>query len=149
MSERILRALMQLFAILARVDDVSEKENSITSSRGLKIVALFLGQELSANLVEEYISIFDKYLVSIHGINKGKDGVKKRNSVNSVKILRICSDINKELTQRQKFIVMVRIIEFLRTNDNITQQEIEFVNTVGEVFNIELEEYQTILEFVG
>ncbi len=98
MSERILRALMQLFAILARVDDVSEKENSITSSRGRKIVALFLGQELSANLVEEYISIFDKYLVSIHGINKGKDGVKKKNSVNSVKILRICSDINKELT---------------------------------------------------
>src|SRR5690554_5287042 len=88
MSERILRALMQLFAIIARVDEVNDLEDveTITSSRGRKVVKLFLGQELNASLVEEYLKEFDQYLNTHHGIKRRKDGVKKRTSVNSVKI---------------------------------------------------------------
>src|SRR5690554_2170578 len=99
MSERILRALMQLFAIIARVDEVNDLEDIdiITSSRGRKIVKLFLGQELNKSLVEEYLQEFDTYLNIHHGVKRRKDGVKKRTSVNSVKILRICSEINQEL----------------------------------------------------
>src|SRR5690554_868341 len=148
MSEKILRALMQLFAIIARVDETSEIGETIKSSRGREIVKLFLEQELSANLVEEYLLLFDEYLQKIHGLKKGKKGIRKKQSVNSVKVLRICSDINKELTQRQKFIVLVRILEFLRANESVTEQEIEFVNTVGEVFNIQKEEYDALFQFV-
>ncbi len=150
MSERILRALMQLFAIIARVDELPEDslEDTITSSKGRKIVKLFLSQELNAELVKQYLSVFDKYLQSHHGIKKKKDGRKKRTSVNSVKILRICSEINQELTQRQKFIVLIRIIEFIQANDQISEQELEFVNTVGDAFNVNKEEYNTIYEFV-
>ncbi|HZH86829.1 MAG TPA: ATP-binding cassette domain-containing protein [Brumimicrobium sp.] len=150
MSERILRALMQLFAIIARVDEVNDLEDveTITSSRGRKVVKLFLGQELNASLVEEYLKEFDQYLNTHHGIKRRKDGVKKRTSVNSVKILRICSEINQELTQRQKIIVLVRIIEFILTNQSIKEQEIEFVNTVSESFNVNKEEYNAIFSFV-
>lgn len=150
MSERILRALMQLFAIIARVDDISEDSdlNQITSSRGKKIVKLFLSQELNAELVDEYLKVFDEFLNTHHGVKKRKDGKKKRTSVNSVKILRICNDINSELTQRQKIIVLIRIIEFILTNDTVTDQELEFVNTVGESFNVSKEEYDTIFSFV-
>src|SRR5690554_7692296 len=90
MSERILRALMQLFAIIARVDDINDLEDTdvVTSSRGRKIVKLFLGQELSSGLVEEYLEEFDTYLNIHQGVKRKKDGVRKRTSVNSVKILR-------------------------------------------------------------
>lgn len=150
MSERILRALMQLFAIIAKVDELPEDsvDDTITSSRGRKIVKLFLSQELNAELVKQYIKVFDEYLQTHHGVKKKKDGRKKRTSVNSVKILRICSEINQELTQRQKFIVLVRIIEFIQANDEITEQELEFVNTVGDAFNVNKEEYNTIYKFV-
>lgn len=150
MSERILRALMQLFAIIARVDDINDLEDTdvVTSSRGRKIVKLFLGQELSSGLVEEYLEEFDTYLNIHQGVKRKKDGVRKRTSVNSVKILRICSEINQELTQRQKIIVLVRIIEFIQTNEVINEQEIEFVNTVGEAFNINQEEYNALYSFV-
>src|SRR5690554_4135260 len=150
MSERILRALMQLFAIIARVDEVNDLEevDFITSSRGRKVVQLFLGQELNSSLVEEYLKEFDKYLNTHHGLKRRKDGVKKRTSVNSVKILRICSEINQELTQRQKIVVLVRIIEFILTNESVEDQEIEFVNTVGESFNVSKEEYDALFSFV-
>ena len=150
MSERILRALMQLFAIIARVDDISENQESdeITSTKGRRIVELFLSQELNAELVEEYLKLFDEYLNVHQGIQKKKDGKKKRTSVNSVKILRICSEINRELLQRQKVIVLIRIIEFIQANGNATEQELEFVNTVGDAFNVPHEEYDTIYKFV-
>ena len=52
MSERILRALMQLFAIVARVDDVSGElegdPTGIKSSRGREIIGGFLKSELSS-----------------------------------------------------------------------------------------------------
>lgn len=150
MSDKILRALMQLFAIIARVDEFPEdtEEERITSSNGRKVVELFLSQELNNDLVEQYLRVFDEYLNTHHGIKKKKDGKKKRNSVNSVKILRICSEINKELTQRQKFIVLIRIIEFIQANENVSEQELEFVNTVGDAFNVIQEEYNTIYNFV-
>lgn len=150
MSERILRALMQLFAIIAKVDDIEEGSLSeeITSSKGRKIVKLFLRQELSPELVNQYLKQFDDFLNTHHGIQKKKDGKKKRTSVNSVKILRICAEINEELTQRQKIIVLVRLIEFVHANENVYEQELEFVTTVADAFNVDKTEYQTIFTFV-
>jgi len=150
MSERILRALMQLFAIIAKVDDIDEGSLSeeITSSKGRKIVKLFLRQELSPELVNQYLKQFDEYLNTHHGVQKKKDGRKKRTSVNSVKILRICSEINEELTQRQKIIVLVRLIEFVNANDSVNDQELEFVSTVADAFNVDQNEFKTIYTFV-
>ena len=150
MSERILRALMQLFAIIARVDDLEEDAltDEITSTKGRKIVKTFLRQELNPELVNQYLKLFDKYLNTHQGTKKSKDGKKKRTSVNSVKILRICAEINQELTQRQKIIVLVRVIEFVHANGHVNEQEKEFVNTVAESFNVQSKEYQEIYDFV-
>jgi ABC-type multidrug transport system ATPase subunit len=141
---------MQLFAIIAKVDDIEEESLSeeITSSKGRKIVKLFLRQELSPELVNQYLKLFDAYLNTHHGFQKKKDGKKKRTSVNSVKILRICSEINEELTQRQKIIVLVRLIEFVNANESVNEQELEFVSTVADAFNVEQNEYKNIYTFV-
>ena len=110
MSERILKALMQLFAIIAKVE-VNEKTNEISSDeKSRKVVSLFLKQELNQEMVKAYLELFDNYIDTHHGKSKRKDGKRKRTSVNSVKILRICTQINEELKQRQKVIVLIRII---------------------------------------
>ena len=45
---------------------------------------------------------------------KGKKTVRrKRRSLNSVKVLRICTQINEELEQKQKVIVLVEVLEFI------------------------------------
>lgn len=140
MSERILKALMQLFAIIAKVDGVT------SSSRG--IVQTFLKQLLSNEQVEAYLKIFDEFLEAHHQVSKRKDGSQKRTSLNSVKVLKICTQINAELEQKQKIVVLVRLIEFIHSSNEISDQELEFVQTVAETFNVDGEEFKRILTFI-
>lgn len=148
MSERILKALMQLFAIIAKVE-INEQTNEISSDEdSRKVVSLFLKQELNQERVKEYLDLFDSFIETHHGKSKRKDGKRKRTSVNSVKILRICTQINEELKQRQKVIVLIRIIEFIDSDKEISDQEHEFAATVSETFNISQEEFNSCLNYV-
>ncbi len=146
MSERIFKALMQLFAIIAKVDETNN--DSIESSNGKKIIESFLRSELNASLVRDYIKMFDEFLMTHHMSSSKKDGERKRTSLNSVKVLRICSQINEELTQRQKMIVLLRIFEFINAGDSVSDQDTEFINTVSETFNIDTNEYNSIKKFI-
>ena len=139
MSERILKALMQLFAIVANVgrDDSNARE----------FVRLFLDEQLNKELVNEYLAVYDQYYEEQ---NKKREGLKarKRTSLNSVKVLKICMEINKELTQKQKIYVLIQLLEFIYQNDNDTDQALEFVDTVSDSFNISQKEYILIRDFV-
>ncbi len=148
MSQRILKALMQLFAIIARVDEEIDISNPITNGHGRKIVKAFLKQELGSAAVEEYLKLFDEFLIAYQGKSTKKDGKRKKTSVHSVKVLRICTQINEELTQRQKMIVLVRILEFINANEVVADQEREFAKTVADTFNVSMDEYKKIKDFV-
>lgn len=148
MSERILKALMQLFAIIAKVEVNEETGEFKLDAGGRTIVDMFLRQELSQEQVEEYLALFDEHLETHQGKLKKKDSKRKRTSVNSVKVLKICTQINEELTQRQKVIVLIRILEFIFANDEISDQEYEFAETVADTFNISREEFGLCLDFV-
>ncbi|MBS1645937.1 MAG: ATP-binding cassette domain-containing protein [Bacteroidetes bacterium] len=139
MSERILRALMQLFAIIAKVDGVT--------NTGRTVVQQFLKQQLNQELVEQYLIVFDEFLEAHHQVTKKKDGTAKRTSLNSVKVLKICTEINKELEQNQKIIVLIRLLEFVHSSNEISEQELEFVTTVAETFNISNEEFSNLRYF--
>jgi len=146
MSEEILQALMQLFAIIAKQDDGVEKTER-------DFVLLFLRQQISGSKVEEYIKLFDDK----SGFNKtnseteDEEPTKKRKltSVNdSVKILGISKKINKTLTQKQKVIVLVRLFELVISDKKITEQRMAIINTVAEVFNISFDDVKNIESFV-
>ncbi len=136
MSESILKALMQLFAIIATAnkEGVNEKSRSIVES--------YLRLMLSSEQVTEYLQLFDKYVEERGGGGK-KDGTqeRKRTSLNSVKVLRICEQINGELKQDQKLLVLLQLLEFISFGEEITEQEIDFVKTVSDIFNIPEDEY--------
>ena len=87
---------MQLFAIIAKVE-INEQTNEISSDEvSRKIVSLFLKQELNQEMVKAYLELFDSYIDTHHGKSKRKDGKRKRTSVNSVKILRICIPVHRK-----------------------------------------------------
>ena len=140
MSERILRALMQMFAIIAKVDGIN--------NTGRQIVQSFLKQQLNLEQVETYLKIFDEYLESHQNASKKKEGAAKRTSLNSVKVLRICTQINQELEQPQKVIVLIRLLEFIYSSNEISDQEFEFVTTVADTFNIPNEEFLLLKSFI-
>ena len=139
MSERILKALMQLFAIVANVGE----DNKL----GRDFVAFFLKQQLNQELVNKYLEVFDEF---VEQQSRKKDGSKarKRTSVNSVKVLVICTQINKELTQKQKIFVLLKLLEFVYLDDDVVPQALEFADTVADTFNIEPEEYKRCKSFI-
>ncbi|MDN5203354.1 ATP-binding cassette domain-containing protein [Fulvivirgaceae bacterium BMA10] len=140
MSEEILKALTQLFAIISKQDEgvtVTERD----------FVIQFFNQELDKDSVEEYIKLYDEYI----GDNKN-DGAEKKKKLTSVKdsvrILGICKKINKTLTQKQKVVVLIKILELVASDSNLSDRRMEIINTVSEVFKFEKEEYELILKFV-
>ena len=102
MNETILRALMRLFAIISNFAD-----EGVT---GRSVVESYLKQQLNQELLEEYLKIFDEF-IELHHSKKGK----KRMSANSVKVLAICEQINEELRQEQKILVLLQLLEFIYT----------------------------------
>jgi ABC transport system ATP-binding/permease protein len=138
MSEKILKALMELFAIIACPDNNGKDRRSVVLS--------FLSRQLNHELVNEYLEIFESYYEKHQALNIERG--EKRIGADSVKVLRICNDINKELAQKQKVIVLVQLFEFVKSNEcNISDQEFAFITAVSDSFNIPEEEYKLIRDF--
>ncbi|MBK8808220.1 MAG: ATP-binding cassette domain-containing protein [Bacteroidales bacterium] len=142
MNEQILKALMQLFAIVANVN----KEGDIGLSR--TIVRAYLKNQLNKKLQNEYLKLFDDYLEFHHKGTEADEKARKKTAANSVKVLMICQQINENLQQDQKILVVIQLLEFIRNGFELTQKEKEFVETVAETFNISESEYANINSFV-
>ena len=139
MSEEILKALMQLFAIIYKQDDSGKEEQD-------EYVKEFLLSQISRERFDTY---FDQYTEYINA-ESSEDGEVKRTSVkDSVRTLAICKRINKTLSQKQKSIVLVRITEFIYITETISKLRLELLATISEVFKIEKDEYENILRFTA
>jgi ABC-type multidrug transport system ATPase subunit len=143
MSEEILKALMQLFAIIARQDvGLSLREREFVES--------FLKQQLSESSVNEYLRLFDGYVEQEGKTREENDGgeVRLTSVRDSVKILGIAKKINRTLTQKQKVVVLIRLLELINSDQNFTSQRMAIIDTTSEVFNISKQEYKAISGFI-
>ncbi|HRJ30336.1 MAG TPA: ATP-binding cassette domain-containing protein [Cyclobacteriaceae bacterium] len=139
MSEEILKALTQLFAIIT-------KQDGGVSANERQYVINFFQTELDQDTIKEYLAQYDEQ----SGYGKtGDDAGKKLTSVKeSVRVLGICKKINKTLTQKQKIVVLIKLLELVAIDKNFSAQRMEIINTVSTVFNIEKEEYDLIESFI-
>ncbi len=140
MSEEILKALIQLFALIAF------PRTEIKSRRF--IVKSFLNQQLNSRLIEEYLELFDNLHEEHERRLSDKDKFRKRHAASSVKVLKIATEINEALTYYQKLIVLIQLIEFLNIDLGMSDFEREFILSVAQTFNIPEEEYISIIDFV-
>ncbi|MDF1560128.1 MAG: ATP-binding cassette domain-containing protein [Bacteroidales bacterium] len=145
MSESILRALIQLFALISDIQTDRE-----ISSRGRDVVRLFLSKHLNNEQVLKYMAMFDEYLRIYYPDVISKDSIKdrKRTSLTAMRILAICEKINEELQQKQKIYVLAQLMDFISFSAEITGKELEFLETVATAFNIHQTEYEDILGFI-
>ena len=85
MSEQILKALMQLFAIIAHPTSEARDRRSIVES--------FLKRQLNQETVKVYLKVFDDYYNLHEEKLSEKSKRKKRTSSSSVRVLKICTQI--------------------------------------------------------
>ncbi|MFC2116460.1 ATP-binding cassette domain-containing protein [Bacteroidota bacterium] len=141
MSEEILKALMQLFALIIKQDGgVEEKEKNYVRN--------FLSHQLAIENVSYYYSLFEDHAVLGEELS-GESGLEKLTSVkDSVRVLGICKKINKTLHQNQKVIVLLRLYELVNSDRKFTKQRMAIISTVADVFKIEKTEASSIEKYV-
>jgi ABC transport system ATP-binding/permease protein len=140
MSEEILKALMELFALIVKQDRgilMNERE----------YVSGFLNKQLTSETVLEYLALFDEHAGPV--LQRSELNEPSAPSVkDSVKILGICKKINRTLNQEQKVVVLMRLYELVNTDRQFTLQRMNIINTVAEVFKISSIEFAAIEQFV-
>jgi ABC-type multidrug transport system ATPase subunit len=136
---------MQLFAIIA-------KQDAGVETTQVDYVKNFLQQQLNDNEVKEYFTLFMQYSGLKDDDKGGEEEEKKTRKLTSVKdsvrILGLCKKINKTLTQKQKVVVLVRLFEIVNADRQFTDQRMQIINTVAEVFNVAKDEFAGIETFV-
>lgn len=140
MSEEILKALMELFALIVKQDG-----GMIMDER--EYVSGFLVKQLTSETVREYLALFDEHAGPV--IEKPARNEPLPPSVrDSVKILGICKKINRTLNQEQKVVVLMRLYELINADRRFTPQRMNIINTVAEVFKISPDEFEATEQFV-
>src|SRR6478735_2723222 len=125
MSEEILKALVQLYAIITKQDGgVTEKER--------EFVINSFKRKLSNDLVRKYSELYDELI----GDNKSTSEKDERKSSltsvkDSVRTLGIAKKINKTLSYKQKIVALIELLELVRSDGNLTPQRISIIDTVS------------------
>ncbi len=135
-----MKALMQLFAIVADVDGLNDKSKDT--------VRQFLEEELSPSIVAEYLQLYDEYVQKHHFRKRKKDGVVKHTARNAVKILRIATELNQTLTRQQKLLVLIRLVEYIYEQNILSDQNLEFLAAIAEAFNVNPDEFKLLQKFI-
>lgn len=140
MSEQILKALMELFALIVKQDN-----GILVNER--KYVSDFLDKQLTRETVKEYLALFDEHAGPVMNVTAMKESLSP-SLRDSVKIFGICKKINRTLNQEQKVVALMRLYELVNTSRQFTIQRMNIINTVAEVFKISTPEFFAIEQFV-
>lgn len=120
---------MRLFAVVAKEGDVTRQERDQ--------IRIFLQEHLTHSAVESYLHFFDE-------ITKNP----QTNASDEEKIRQLCLEINPELTQKQKIIIILDLVSIIQADGDISETEERLVNTIGESFKISQAGIEAIKMFV-
>jgi ABC transport system ATP-binding/permease protein len=130
MSEDVLKTVLKLFSVVAKVDDVTDKERE--QVRG------FLEDHVSLPRVPVYMKQFEELVMQ-----------KSTTLTDTVILQQLCADINQQVTQKQKVIIVLELIRIIAADSSISDREDELVKIVSRSFNIADTETELIEAFLS
>ncbi len=137
MNESILEALMRLFALVAFVNEKGQP--------GIEraVVKDYLHRQFSSSIVEKYLRAFDKYLTEYHpDLTLASHDEKREQSVfTSRAVNKLCNKLNTELETSQKVIVLIYLLDFIESGNDLSSYQFRFIEGVSKGLNIPHEDY--------
>lgn len=133
MSEELLRAIIQLLAIVAKEDQVTADERDT--------IAKFLAENLNKEEVQKYLKLFDK--LTSNTTNSPSDNIDEK-----AEIVNITKNVNQEFTTQQKVVVMLVLMELIMADGVITKREDELLYYIGNAFNVPKDEIDQIKNYI-
>jgi ABC-type multidrug transport system ATPase subunit len=132
MSEPVLKAIMKLFAMVAKEDTVTTQERDY--------IQAFLADHVGRKSMEHHLHLFDEF---------ARETSEKLTGGNQEEsILKICASINEEMAQKQKMVIMLELISLIMADGIISTAEEKISKTIGKAFNISSGDIDLIKQFL-
>jgi len=146
MNEQLLKAITRLFAIVAkeRVTDAEKRK-----------IEEFLLDHIDAEEIDDYLQIFDEY-----SHTEALEPAREQTSVEVMdrsteefveewaNIVLICKHINMELTEYQKVVMLVKIIELLLADGYLSERQTNLLYYITKLIKSDYNQVRTIVDFI-
>lgn len=127
MSEPVLKAILRLFAIVAKEDDVTQQERDY--------VMAFLHDHLGRKAVMENMSYFDDFARDL-----------PPDSDSNVK--QLCREINLEVTQKQKAVILLELMSVILADGNISPKEHQYAKTIASTLHVSRNDIDLMTHYI-
>jgi len=144
MNEYLLKAIIRLFAIVAKGNVTDE------SRRRIKFM---INRQASSEQAEEYIKIFDEFTCvqdpeKRTGGRGGMDAETEEFVEEWANIMLICKRINLESSLFQKIVLLLRIIELTISDNQLTEREDNLIYYISKALNLQPKIVKQVKQFV-
>jgi ABC-type multidrug transport system ATPase subunit len=143
MSEELLRAVIQLFAIVARERITDDERNDVKE---------FLGLHLNREAIKYYLDLFDNYCAKNE--LRGSSEVMQLDEETQQfvgdwsKIIEIAKKVNQALTVQQKLVLIVKIVELVFADFHISERQENLIYYIGQALKIPQSDVKALRDFV-
>ncbi|MEM7551560.1 MAG: ATP-binding cassette domain-containing protein [Bacteroidota bacterium] len=147
MSEKLLKAILQLFAVVAKEDGVHHAERANIKE--------FLSENLNESDVDHYMELLDLFASETQ---EGLDVLPQIDpNINDEtidfiddwsKVIQNSEFINKELTKQQKLVLVLKMIELIYSDGDMSERESNLVFYIGQTIKIDRTDVNRIKNFV-
>ena len=143
MSEQLLKAIIQLFAIVA-------KEGSVTYNER-QTIKEFLERQLNRSGVAKFMELFDQLV-----LEKESQRIQIENTDDETvdfvedwaKIIQITKQLNKEITKQQKVVLILKMVELITADKIISERESNLLYYISKALKLKKETVKSITDFV-
>src|SRR5690554_4988185 len=127
MSEELLKAIIQLFAIVAR-ERITDAERANVKE--------FLSLHLNRDATAYYLNLFDEFVQ-----NQASERAQHLDNVDAetqqfvddwAKIMKIIKQVNQALTMQQKMVMVVKIIELVHSERDLSDRQGNLIFYIGQ-----------------
>ncbi len=143
MSEELLKAIIQLFAIVAKERITDDERANIKE---------FLSLHLNQEAIRYYLNLFDEFVKANRKVGTSDLGNVDEETLQFVddwaKIMQISKKVNQALTMQQKAVLVVKIIELVFADGQISERQGNLIFYIGEALKIPLKDLQAMRTFV-
>lgn len=144
MSEELLKAIIQLFAIVTRERITEEERTDIKE---------FLALHLNRDAIKYYLNLFDEFASSYQAEETASASesidVETQQFVDDwAKIMQITKKVNQALTTQQKQVLIVKIIELVFVENEISERQSNLIFYIGQALKIDQNDVKELRDFV-
>jgi ABC-type multidrug transport system ATPase subunit len=143
MSEDLLKAIVQLFAIVAK--------ERITDDERLKIKE-FLALHLNHEVIRQYLALFDNFCKETKRLASDPQLALDEETQQFVddwaQIMKIARQVNTALTVQQKGVLVIKIIELVFVDGELSERQSNLIFYIGEALRIPMKDLQAMRAFV-